>query len=46
VNDFLPTIDSVKSNEEFEDLGILSVKTTTKLRPDFSSYNKGDRGDT
>lgn len=33
------TLETVKSNEEFVDEGISTVKTTTKLRPDFSSYN-------
>ncbi|CDW71911.1 UNKNOWN [Stylonychia lemnae] len=33
------TMESVKSNEEMDEQGVSSVKTSSKLRPDFSSYN-------
>jgi len=37
------TLESVKSNEEIDEDGVSTVKTTSKLRPDLASYNSSPR---
>ena len=37
------TLESVKSNEELDEDGVSTVKTTSKLRPDLASYNCSPR---
>lgn len=40
------TLDSVRSNEEFEDEGISTVKTVSKLKPNLVNYNSGSNSPT